>query len=186
MRGNKRLTQLQAGSTFLPNFVLLAIVFCVCRDFRIRRGIGEGVEAWVPGFPKQLLDSKDVGCLGGVNAMSKRLCSILVIAIAVLLVSPAVWGKRLVVFSGTVTDKSGSPVSGATVTVTSAVARPPRMGRGTILLIQQTPPARIVCKRSPAKSLGCLPGFSNLFLGRVQVTETEFTRRLASQQGDLP
>ena len=51
--------------------------------------------------------------------MSKRFCSILVIAIAALLVSPAVWGQATGSFSGTVTDKSGSPVSGATVTVTS-------------------------------------------------------------------
>jgi hypothetical protein len=51
--------------------------------------------------------------------MSKRLCSILVVAIAALLFSPAVWGQATGSFSGTVTDKSGSPVSGATVTVTS-------------------------------------------------------------------
>ncbi len=35
-----------------------------------------------PGFPRQLQDSKDVGCLEGVWTMSKRFCSILVIAIA--------------------------------------------------------------------------------------------------------
>jgi hypothetical protein len=51
--------------------------------------------------------------------MSKRLCSILVVAIAALLFSPAVWGQATGSFSGTVTDKSGSPVSGSTVTVTS-------------------------------------------------------------------
>jgi Carboxypeptidase regulatory-like domain len=51
--------------------------------------------------------------------MSKRLCSTLVIAIAAVLFSPAVWGQATGSFSGTVTDKSGSPVSGATVTVTS-------------------------------------------------------------------
>ena len=51
--------------------------------------------------------------------MSKRLCFMLVFAIAALLFSPAVWGQATGSFSGTVTDKSGSPVSGATVTVTS-------------------------------------------------------------------
>jgi len=51
--------------------------------------------------------------------MSERFCSILVIAIAALLVSPAGWAQATGSFSGTVTDKSGSPVSGATVTVTS-------------------------------------------------------------------
>jgi len=51
--------------------------------------------------------------------MSKRLCSILVVAIAAVLFSPAVWGQATGSFSGTVTDKSGSAVSGATVTVTS-------------------------------------------------------------------
>jgi carboxypeptidase family protein len=52
--------------------------------------------------------------------MSKRSCSIFVIAFAaVLLFSPVVWGQATGSFSGTVTDKSGSPVSVATVTVTS-------------------------------------------------------------------
>jgi len=51
--------------------------------------------------------------------MSKRLCFILVFAIAALLFSPAVWAQATGSFSGTVTDKSGSPISGATVTVTS-------------------------------------------------------------------
>jgi Carboxypeptidase regulatory-like domain len=51
--------------------------------------------------------------------MGKRFCFILVIAITALLVSPAVWGQATGSFSGTVTDKSGSPVSGAAVTVTS-------------------------------------------------------------------
>jgi hypothetical protein len=51
--------------------------------------------------------------------MSKRFCSVLIIAIAALLFSPTAWGQATGSFSGTVTDKSGSPVSGATVTVTS-------------------------------------------------------------------
>jgi hypothetical protein len=44
---------------------------------------------------------------------------------------------------------------------------------GSIFQSGKYPPARIVCKRLPAKPLGCLPGFSNLFLGRVRVPETE-------------
>ena len=55
----------------------------------------------------------------GVSKMSKRLCFILVFAFAALLFSPAVWAQATGSFSGTVTDKSGSPISGATVTVTS-------------------------------------------------------------------
>ena len=51
--------------------------------------------------------------------MSKRLCCILLIAFAVVLFSPAVWGQATGSFSGTVTDKSGSAVTGVTVTVTS-------------------------------------------------------------------
>jgi hypothetical protein len=51
--------------------------------------------------------------------MSKRFCSILVVAIAALLFSPTLWGQATGSFSGTVADKSGSPISGATVTVTS-------------------------------------------------------------------
>jgi hypothetical protein len=51
--------------------------------------------------------------------MNKRFCSVLIIVIAALLFSPTAWGQATGSFSGTVTDKSGSPVSGATVTVTS-------------------------------------------------------------------
>ena len=79
--------------------------------------------------------------------MSKRFCSILVIAIAALLVSPAGWAQATGSFSGTVTDKSGSPVSGATVTVTSqgtGAVRESATSRGTTLLIRQTP-ARTHC-----------------------------------------
>ena len=43
--------------------------------------------------------------------MSKRLCCILLIAFAVVLFTPAVWGQATGSFSGTVTDKSGSAVS---------------------------------------------------------------------------
>lgn len=51
--------------------------------------------------------------------MSKRLYFSFVIYFAALLLCPAVWAQATGSFSGTVTDKSGSPVSGATVTVTS-------------------------------------------------------------------
>src|SRR5260370_29636031 len=72
-----------------------------------------------PGLSKATARQQRCGVLGGVSTMSKRLCSILVVAIAALLFSPAVWGQATGSFSGTVTDKSGSPVSGATVPVTS-------------------------------------------------------------------
>jgi len=51
--------------------------------------------------------------------MSKRLYFSFVICFAALLICPEVWAQATGSFSGTVTDKSGSPVSGATVTVTS-------------------------------------------------------------------
>jgi carboxypeptidase family protein len=51
--------------------------------------------------------------------MSKRLCVAVVTCIAALFLCPAVWAQATGSFSGTVTDKSGSPVSGASVTVTS-------------------------------------------------------------------
>src|SRR5208283_1694779 len=72
-----------------------------------------------PGLSMATARQQRRGVLGGVSKMSKRLCSILVVAIAAVLFSPAVWGQATGSFSGTVTDKSGSAVSGATVTVTS-------------------------------------------------------------------
>ncbi len=54
-----------------------------------------------------------------VLIMSKRLCVAVVTCIAALFLCPGVWGQATGSFSGTVTDKSGSPVSGASVTVTS-------------------------------------------------------------------
>jgi hypothetical protein len=56
---------------------------------------------------------------GGVPTMSKRTYFAVMTLIAVVLLCPAVWGQSRGSFSGTVTDKSGSPVSGATVAVTS-------------------------------------------------------------------
>jgi len=85
-----------------------------------------------------------------------------------------------------VTDKSGSPVSGATVTVISQGTGAVREtttdepGHYTVNPAKH-PPTRIVCKRLPAKSFGCLPGFSNLFLGRVQLT-LQASRREKNQQ----
>jgi hypothetical protein len=57
--------------------------------------------------------------VGGVSTMSKRTYFAVVTSIAAVLLCPAVWGQATGSFSGTVTDKSGSPVTGATVTVTS-------------------------------------------------------------------
>jgi Carboxypeptidase regulatory-like domain len=51
--------------------------------------------------------------------MRKRLYSAIGICIVALLLCPTVWGQVTGSFSGTVTDKSGSAVSGATVTITS-------------------------------------------------------------------
>jgi len=51
--------------------------------------------------------------------VSKRFYSVLIIAIAALLFSPTAWGQATGSFSATVTDKSGSAVSGVTVMVTA-------------------------------------------------------------------
>jgi len=70
-------------------------------------------------FSARLLVANGMGLLRGVLTMSKRLYFAVVACVAVLLICPAVWGQATGTFSGTVTDKSGAPVSGATVTVTS-------------------------------------------------------------------
>jgi len=51
--------------------------------------------------------------------MSKRVFFVLMVCIAVLSISPAMYGQAIGSFSGTVTDKSGSSISGANVTATS-------------------------------------------------------------------
>jgi hypothetical protein len=101
--------------------------------------------------------------------MSKRFCSVLIIAIAALLFSPTAWGQATGSFSGKVTDKSGSPVSGATVTVTSQGTGAVRTtttdeaGHYIVNPANTHPPARIVCKHLPAKSLGVYQGFQISF-----------------------
>jgi hypothetical protein len=51
--------------------------------------------------------------------MRLKVCSLLVVCSIALLVAPAVFGQATGSFSGTVVDKSGSPIQGATVTATS-------------------------------------------------------------------
>jgi Carboxypeptidase regulatory-like domain len=51
--------------------------------------------------------------------MRGRFASLVVACLAALCFSPAVFGQAVGAFSGTVTDKSGAPMSGATVTATS-------------------------------------------------------------------
>jgi len=105
---------------------------------------------WVPDFPRQL-HRKDVGCLDE-SMMSERFCSILVIAIAALLVSPAGWAQATGSFSGTVTDKSGSPVSGATVTVTSPA-------RGAVRETTTDEPGHYTVNQTPTRT-HCLQAFT--------------------------
>ena len=51
--------------------------------------------------------------------MRPRILFVLLVCTLALCVSPALYGQATGSFSGTVLDKSGSPISGATVTVTS-------------------------------------------------------------------
>ncbi|HXJ14657.1 MAG TPA: carboxypeptidase regulatory-like domain-containing protein [Candidatus Limnocylindrales bacterium] len=51
--------------------------------------------------------------------MSKRILFVLMICIAAVCFSPLAYGQAIGSFSGTVTDKSGSSIAGASVTVTS-------------------------------------------------------------------
>jgi hypothetical protein len=55
----------------------------------------------------------------GVCMMSKRILFVLMICMTALCFSPLAFGQAIGSFSGTVTDKSGSSIAGATVTVTS-------------------------------------------------------------------
>jgi len=51
--------------------------------------------------------------------MRGRFVSLAVVCLAALCLAPAVFGQAIGTFSGTVTDKTGAPISGATVTATS-------------------------------------------------------------------
>ncbi len=60
-----------------------------------------------------------LGLPRGVERMSRKFVFSLVVFIATLCWSPSAFGQATGSFAGTVTDKSGSAVAGATVTVTS-------------------------------------------------------------------
>jgi hypothetical protein len=51
--------------------------------------------------------------------MSKRILFVLMICMTALCLSPLAFGQAIGSFSGTITDKSGSYITGAAVTVTS-------------------------------------------------------------------
>jgi hypothetical protein len=55
----------------------------------------------------------------GVCIMSKRILFVLMICMTALCFSPLAFGQAIGSFSGTITDKSGSSIAGASVTVTS-------------------------------------------------------------------
>jgi hypothetical protein len=55
----------------------------------------------------------------GVFMMSKRILFVLMICMTALCLSPLAFGQAIGSFSGTITDKSGSSIAGASVTVTS-------------------------------------------------------------------
>jgi hypothetical protein len=55
----------------------------------------------------------------GVCLMSKRILFVLMICMTALCFSPLAFGQAIGSFSGTVTDKSGSSIAGAAITVTS-------------------------------------------------------------------
>ncbi len=61
--------------------------------------------------------------------MMKRLCFGVVCCLAVLFCGQVAFGQATGSFSGTVTDKSGAPVNGATVTVTSQATGATREGK---------------------------------------------------------
>src|SRR5580704_648600 len=55
----------------------------------------------------------------GCSLMRFRIFFLLFVCTIALCVSPALYGQAIGSFSGNVVDKSGSPISGATVTATS-------------------------------------------------------------------
>jgi len=61
--------------------------------------------------------------------MMKRICFGVVCCLAVLFCGQAAFGQATGSFSGTVTDKSGAPINGATVTVTSQATGATREGK---------------------------------------------------------
>jgi predicted outer membrane repeat protein len=83
----------------------------------------------------------------------KVLCFLLVCTIAVLF-SPAVYGQATGSFSGNVVDKSGSAISGATVTVTSqttGASRKPKPTKSAIISFLSSPsPSTPSASNSPA------------------------------------
>jgi hypothetical protein len=60
-----------------------------------------------------------LGSREGVSKMSKKLVFVVMALVVALCVSPTVYGQANASFSGTVSDKSGSVIAGASVSVVS-------------------------------------------------------------------